>query len=1067
MPTPPFKSPSKAHPLKGRNQWERRDFLRLMTGSIPAAFISPLLTGCAEEDSVADKSPGVAPLPEFPFGAWKKMREAIRKSPDHLGFRAKEVVETKDPEAIFRFVRDNFITRPDRYRGGTDIDFRDRVNWGTPGLLRSGIGTPREKAELLHSLYTQAGFKAQILEGTMDIEAIGLDRLFFKKRLPDFAPDESIAPIKQWKDFRPISAGLKAINFEELGESALLKEIKSALGDNYQPEEPNWPHLLRNTSIVSVEIEGKEIHANPHIVDIPFGEHGLKKPPRIAGQQKPMATPVVKVTLSASTTSKPHERFPLVEGSWKAAELMGRQLRINFMPTEEPANLLRMRLGDLESFIPVLSVQSEGLGEDDVERMSFAGDLINIQGDQIKSEGDQILINNKPVAVSSGNPDNMEKISRMEVEAEAGNWPEVKLRARVLDEGGKTVPDLPGGCFQVIENNRAVPCQLLRNTPKPPRILFVFDYSGSMKPEFRGKGLAPLVREICTSAREKYGDVQIQLSVISYDTAGLRTFTPWLSDVDEAESHILKYNPGGLQTSNYWTALAEATNKDANMVVIFTDADGTEEGTLQQRTKVTGGCPAVVIGVPSEKTKEDHLASLAAASGGTHILANNHATAAEAVLARLSQEQNWPYLISYFSPITKPESSIKVRLQSADEKHQAETSYEVASESKARRSFAGIYLEISIGDQKSSRTLAGLAPWKSRQNPVTEEHAQQTRNALFGEFQLSFEGEAPTASAMLDNLLGSFLSLEPLLSSLPNGTEETIIKAMRKGAIRLPSQWMTLNSPLGNAITENTFTFQEGWRAVLFSSIPAEDGQIVDRSDVLSFTNWRTISKDPAKAWETSLAHSLRLSLIETANFDTSTGSALRGKKLQPLTPSQFSRKHTELQDESLKTQWMETVHHRESLAKNELALVAKDLGIEGYWSINMKTGSVLGFLPNGTGGGETSDTERYFDRVDSGLQAFDKVMGKLNLVSPAFAVWVQLEQIKVAKVKLATMLLLTMDGSVTIDDFENQLRGEARDWARDIALEQAGKFIGPIGDFNNLRDWSEMATGIGGFIAP
>jgi hypothetical protein len=164
---------------------------------------------------------------------------------------------------------------------------------------------------------------------------------------------------------------------------------------------------------------------------------------------------------------------------------------------------------------------------------------------------------------------------------------------------------------------------------------------------------------------------------------------------------------------------------------------------------------------------------------------------------------------------------------------------------------------------------------------------------------------------------------------------------------------------------------------------------------------------------------------------------------------------------------WLKAVQSREPLAKHELALVPDDSQIDAYWALNTETGSILGFLRNGTGGGETSDTERYFNSIDSGLQAFDKVMSKLNLVSPAFAVWVQLERIKVAKVKLATMLLLTMDGSIDIGDFEDQLRGEIRDWARDLALEQAGKFIGPIGDFNNLRDWYEMATGIGGFIAP
>jgi hypothetical protein len=125
-------------------------------------------------------------------------------------------------------------------------------------------------------------------------------------------------------------------------------------------------------------------------------------------------------------------------------------------------------------------------------------------------------------------------------------------------------------------------------------------------------------------------------------------------------------------------------------------------------------------------------------------MAEDHATATEAVLKRLQQEHNWPYLFSYSSPVNESNEPIKVFLETNDEKHRAETTYTADSEPKGSRSFAGLYLEISIGGQQVSRTLAGLTPWKSKQNPVTETHAKETRNALFGEFQISFEGEAPS-----------------------------------------------------------------------------------------------------------------------------------------------------------------------------------------------------------------------------------------------------------------------------------------------------------------------------------
>lgn len=414
-----------SQPENDPSPWDRRDFMRLLGGSASASSLAPLLSGCSKEDPEQTPS-NTSSLPDpLPFAAWKKMREALRRSPDHLTSRCEEIVATKDPQAIFEFVRDHFLTRPDRYRGGSDIDFRDRVNWGLPGVLRSGVGTPREKAELLQSLYTRAGFKARIMEGQMDIGSISLSRLFFNKQRPPFDPDETIAPLEEWKELlqsedsflHDDEGQLKAIDFSTLGEATILEEIKSALGSEFQPASPKWSHLLRNTSIVAVNVDGKERFANPHLSDLPFGEHGLKSTPRPAGRQEPMETPEVKVTLSAATTSNPHERFPLVEGSWRAADLVGRQLKINFMSTEEPEVLLRSRLRDLETFIPVLSVQSENLSEDEVRKLSFAGDLITVHGDQISSQDKQILVNQEPVSITTGKPENIKQIARLELAA--------------------------------------------------------------------------------------------------------------------------------------------------------------------------------------------------------------------------------------------------------------------------------------------------------------------------------------------------------------------------------------------------------------------------------------------------------------------------------------------------------------------------------------------------------------------------------------------------------------------------------------------------------------------------
>ena len=47
-----------------------------------------------------------------PFDVWEELRTALRTSPDHLPARAKQLVAEGDPEAIFRFVRDEIVTYP-------------------------------------------------------------------------------------------------------------------------------------------------------------------------------------------------------------------------------------------------------------------------------------------------------------------------------------------------------------------------------------------------------------------------------------------------------------------------------------------------------------------------------------------------------------------------------------------------------------------------------------------------------------------------------------------------------------------------------------------------------------------------------------------------------------------------------------------------------------------------------------------------------------------------------------------------------------------------------------------
>lgn len=100
------------------------------------------------------------------FEAWEQARAALRQSPDHLPGKADALVKEGDPAKLFQFVRDDIMTYPP-----SDDSFVGCVTaqrWGVQGTLRGGAGTPREKAELLASLYRRARLTAELVVGQAD-----------------------------------------------------------------------------------------------------------------------------------------------------------------------------------------------------------------------------------------------------------------------------------------------------------------------------------------------------------------------------------------------------------------------------------------------------------------------------------------------------------------------------------------------------------------------------------------------------------------------------------------------------------------------------------------------------------------------------------------------------------------------------------------------------------------------------------------------------------------------------------------------------------------------------------
>ena len=145
----------------GSNGISRRSVLQLLAALVAQSQVSchkdkptppPGGSDGGTDAGPSDAGPPDAGPPLDPFAAMAELLAALRKSPDHLPARADALVAQKDPQALLDFVRDELAT----LLRGLPFGTTGEVMWGSRATLRGGLGTAREKAELLAELYRRA-----------------------------------------------------------------------------------------------------------------------------------------------------------------------------------------------------------------------------------------------------------------------------------------------------------------------------------------------------------------------------------------------------------------------------------------------------------------------------------------------------------------------------------------------------------------------------------------------------------------------------------------------------------------------------------------------------------------------------------------------------------------------------------------------------------------------------------------------------------------------------------------------------------------------------------------------
>ncbi len=1028
--------------MTGPSLYTRRRFLQL--AGVSAAAVVAGCTGSKEGASVVTSvpvSPTTATLPpldvgDLPFAVWEEVRAAVRASPDHLVARAAEVVSSGDPEAIFAFVRDRISVVPPRPDGFARAA-TDRIG-GFRAALRAGRGTPRERADLLADLYAQAGFEALVVEGDYTGPFDAAQVLAARGDLT-FSPAADETLIRRWHDAlliepsQPEEAEDQAATLQETART-LLDTLPATVGS----PDPFSPAAPPRVAAVKVLVNGEEIIADPLLPDAVFGVHHLANPAQaLTG---PTAGDI-GVRLEVSLASTPHLRSSLAQGTWPVEDVAGRHIIAGFLPTGDLAAALSMPPELVNTFTPFLGLDGPDLDPDAVAEAGIVGDTITLFGHVISTSAssDVPLVNGQPVgpADESG----AAAVVTLEItSARPVGFPSISLRVAATSADGRPVADLPTVAFTVEDEGVAVPFLLSESKAPPPRVVLLFDTSRSLPAEFLDEQAAALAREVATGVLAARPDAVFKVAGVLFGTASLSPL--WLSDPGEVETEANRVIGDG---SEMWSSIADLRGDEASVIVLVSDAQATDppEQEAASRHWVAAGPPVVVVGVGEYDSAKGE--DIARTSGGAAYLSGGRAEAVGAVIGFLEGQEATPYSISYRAPKDGPDVRT-VRVGCGN--RTAEARYEVPPEGERvpASGLSGIYLTVTVQGRELTRTLAGVLAEDARIGLVpTPEIEEDIRSALFGSALLSVEVSPPTLGTWLDDFLGAKLSMRPLWEKKDAPLEEQV-EAMGSGIKRVPALLGHLQSPLPAG------TFQAGPRVVLLAERPVFGRGELWRADILPVPPAHTPDPDPGRAFSATLEATVSLSLLERDLFQDSTATRLAGRPLRHLAPLEPAPREGSLE------RWARLLdahvpYHR---------LVPTDDGPFGFWVVD-EQGSVLGILPDASGGGSSVDDIGTLCQKYSQLAAAAQLAGG-GLGFP-FAALISLGKTIAHKYLRAAAIVRTLESPEVPDECGPPgLGGLACDLAKD-ALGSWGK----VGKLNykhvDTADDVAEAAGAGGVV--
>lgn len=920
------------------------------------------------------------------FDVHAELQRRLRESPDHRAARADALVAEGDPERIFAFVRDEIRTVPALRLRTRFLPYQDRMMFGARGALRGGVGTPRDKAELLRWLFERAGFSARVKIGFADEDHRDPARLFGAKTPPPFAPPVTDEDLRRWSEWFGAELPTRNVPITDpdgTNARALTDALRALVGPGADFEV--YPDLTASRlPFVEVDLPDGPVFANPLFDDLAFGESGAGN---LVTNASPAETTSTTVRVFARHTE---DRDPLgrtlVEGTWSDADLIGRRLVFRMRPPMELSELLVTRIDQIPMFLPTLALEGSSLDDGEATELSRAGPLVTWTNDVVERTPDgRIRISGTSFA-ESDTDGSLASIESLECDLDASHYPNVRLTLRPRDAASELVPGLRADDFVFDEDGVNVGA-VLRSNQSVPRLLFVADRSTSVPEAFRGEGLKALGLAI---AEAVFAHPDGEASVM-YVGERVDQEQPFTSDPVALAAQFDRTAGGG---SRLFSALAQAVRRRPTLVVMITDGvlEGESFSPEIADAIARTGVPALVLGVGSQSTET--LAQLADASGGRYEPVADPDVAQAQVEAYLATEVE-PYPAVYRAPTDGP-TRRTLRVTTADGRHSIRLTYDAPTIARTPGGFVGLYMTISRDGQSVTRTLAGIGP----EAPISDADAatiEQVEASFFGSVTLLVEGGAPSFSQVIDDQLEGMLSLRSLALAAARDPSEFEAR-LDEGSTNMP--FPAYRHLLGARDLDDD-AVPTGPRFALYAERPAREASDGERRiDLLPLTRFVGLAETHEAAWEASLRRSTIDALLEARYFPHSTVQALDGELLSVI-PAETVGSH--FSESPLRTSWIESAR---AFDAEWSLLVPSDGEPVAFWAVHEPTGTTLAILEGGGGAGSMPGGGGSVPPAVSVAETLSYLYGLTGLKG---GVWLNLEVAKAKQIARATAAIAAL----------------------------------------------------------